>query len=385
MRAPRERGSVMPIVMVGLVALLAASALALDAGLVWTARTQLQGVVDASALAAAASLIDPDGPSVTSGDALASASSVAAANRAVPVDGVALEPLRIGHWDSDARDFDTTVDVTDPDAVNAVDVVARLDGNRNGAVPAVLARVLGRDSFAVSARATAWLGFAGSALPGEVDLPVAIDCCSIQGAGCDQDYCDTIDTAPPGACDFNAEMDQGTGWEQDDEPYPISCLDFHSTPVQHACFTNFGPPGSNTNAAEMARLIDSGNVEQLATGDDIELNNGDMASIFRNIIDRFEADGEDRYEPLDDVKDSWVVRLPVVSCQQGTTPCDEGEVRGFVCFEVRQVEWTPAKMLRGRFLCRERDPELFRGCQLAGSGPGGSDFGIRAEIPVLVR
>ena len=55
----------MPLVLVGLVALLAASALALDAGVLWTARTQLQASVDASALAAAASLIDPvdpDGP-----------------------------------------------------------------------------------------------------------------------------------------------------------------------------------------------------------------------------------------------------------------------------------------------------------------------------------
>ena len=55
----------MPIVLVALVALLAASALAIDAGLLWTSRTQLQGAVDAAALAAAASLIDPTVPAVT--------------------------------------------------------------------------------------------------------------------------------------------------------------------------------------------------------------------------------------------------------------------------------------------------------------------------------
>jgi hypothetical protein len=135
----------------------------------------------------------------------------------------------------------------------------------------------------------------------------------------------------------------------------------------------------------MQALIRDGNATELGSGDDIELNNGDMTPLFSEIIERFEAEGRDRYEPLDGVKDSWVVRLPVVSCQQGTQPCGQGEVRGFVCFELRQIDRNPAKELRGRFLCRDRDPELFRECVLAGSAPGGSDFGIRAELPVLVR
>jgi hypothetical protein len=377
----------MPLVTVALVALLAASALAIDAGLLWTARTQLQGTVDAAALAAGASLIDPAGPAVTASDAIASASSVALANTAVPEDSVVLDAVRIGRWDSTSRNFSTAIDATDPDQVNAIDVVARLDGNPNDAVPAVMARVLGRDSFTVSAQATAWLGFAGNAQPGEVDLPVAIDCCAIRGPSCDQDFCDTVGSSPPSLCALEtaAEMVHYSGLPQDDEPEPISCLDFEGTTVQHACFTNFGPPGSNTNVPEMRDLIQDGNATELASGIDIELNNGDMTPLFSEIITRFEAEGSDRYEPLDDLKDSWVVRLPVVSCQQGVPPCGQGEVRGFVCFELRQIERNPDKELRGRFLCPNRDPELFRECVLAGSAPGGSDFGIRAEIPVLVR
>jgi hypothetical protein len=375
----------MPLVMVALVALLAASALAIDAGLLWTARTQLQGTVDAAALAAGASLIDADGAAVTESDAIASASSVALANVAVPADRVELDAVRIGRWDIASRNFSTAIDTTDPDQVNAIDVVARLDGGRNGAVPAVMARVMGRDSFTVSAQATAWLGFAGNAPPGEVDLPVAIDCCAIRGPGCDQDFCDTIDTSPPGECELEADAKKVVGLPQDEEPLPISCLDFQSTPAQHACFTNFEPPGSNINTPILRSLINSGNTAELASGDHIELDNGTKTPAFGPIMDRFEAEGTDRYAPLDDVNDSWVVRLPVVSCQQGVSPCDQGQVRGFVCFEVRQVQGPPAKVLRGRFLCRKRDPDLFRECVLAGSAPGGSDFGVRAEIPVLVR
>jgi hypothetical protein len=75
----------------------------------------------------------------------------------------------------------------------------------------------------------------------------------------------------------------------------------------------------------------------------------------------------------------------VVSCQQDTQPCREGEIRGFVCFEIRQIERNPAKEVRGRFLCPGRDAELFEGCRIGGSGGGGADFGILAELPVLVR
>jgi hypothetical protein len=384
----------MPLVLVGLVALLAASSLALDAGVLWTARTQLQASVDASALAAAANVIDPDGdpdggPSVTAGAALASAASVAGANRAVANESVSLEAVEVGRWNTETRQFDGSVDATDPDVVNAVDVLARLDGSDNSAVPAFMARVLGRDAFTVSAQATAWLGFAGSALPGSVDLPVAIDCCAIQGPGCDQDYCETIDTAPPYECELSSVMTEGSGVAQDhDGPgVRLSCLESHGDSTQNSCWTSFQPPGSNQwEVPYMRDLIDAGNPAELEQDDAIELNTGVQATLFSNIIDRFEAEGSNQYPgPDDPAADSWVVRLPVVTCQQGGSHCQEGQIEGFLCFEVRQVERNPGKIVRGRFLCRERDPDLFRDCVLSGSNPGGGNFGIRAEIPVLVR
>jgi len=64
----------------------------------------------------------------------------------------------------------------------------------------------------------------------------------------------------------------------------------------------------------------------------------------------------------------------------GGSPAD---VVGFVCFEVREVTVTPAKIIRGRFLCPS-DP-LFAECDLGPARTGGDDYGLRAQIPVLVR
>jgi len=377
----------MPIVMVALLALLGASALALDAGLLWTSRTQLQGAVDAAALAAAANLIDPTGPAVTADAATAAAATVAGANRAVPAVSVELAEVQLGHWDPAGRHFDSSGDVSDPERVNAVDVRARLDGTRNRAVPAFFARVLGRDSFSVSAAATAWLGYAGSAPPGELDLPIAIDCCAIQGPACANDFCDTIASDPPNPCPLSDSMVQGSGYPQDgDDAITFSCLDLAPTGLQNTCWTNFEAPGTaNINTPALRELIDAGNVHEAEVQQVIELDNGDHTSVFNNLLDRFEADGSDRYEPYDLEKDSWVVRLPVVSCQQDTQPCSQGTIRGFVCLELRQIERNPGKMLRGRFLCRERDAELFELCALGGSASGGANFSIQAELPVLVR
>ena len=66
-----RRGVAMVTVLVALVALIAAASLAIDVGLVWAARTQLQAATDAAALAGAANLIDKTGPAVTLSEAIA--------------------------------------------------------------------------------------------------------------------------------------------------------------------------------------------------------------------------------------------------------------------------------------------------------------------------
>jgi hypothetical protein len=75
----------------------------------------------------------------------------------------------------------------------------------------------------------------------------------------------------------------------------------------------------------------------------------------------------------------------VVECQTGIY-CSNGsetEIVGFVCFEVREVETVPGKIIRGRFLC-PTEPLFEAECDIT-TGSGGDDFGIRADIPVLVQ
>ena len=92
----------------------------------------------------------------------------------------------------------------------------------------------------------------------------------------------------------------------------------------------------------------------------------------------------DGYAPFDGEMDSWVVKLPVIECQAGQkcSGGDTADLVGFVCFELREINVTPSKVLRGRFLCPS-DP-LWDDCDLTGTS-GGLNFGIRADIPVLVR
>jgi hypothetical protein len=83
--------------------------------------------------------------------------------------------------------------------------------------------------------------------------------------------------------------------------------------------------------------------------------------------------------------DSWVVSLPVIECQSDGH-CAGGtaaQMVGVVCFELREVTVTPEKIIRGRFLC-PGDP-LWSECDGGIGRSGGLDFGIRADIPVLVR
>ena len=124
----REAGVAMITVLVCLVALMAASALAVDAGLVLAGRTQVQNAADASALAGAADLIDVAGsvPVVTLGAAETAAVDQGALNQGVGTSTITILPgdIAYGEWDLDARTFDTGVDLSDPNRVNAVQVLA---------------------------------------------------------------------------------------------------------------------------------------------------------------------------------------------------------------------------------------------------------------------
>jgi hypothetical protein len=377
----------MVTVLVALVALIAAGALAIDVGLVWAARTQLQNATDAAALAGGANLIDKAGPSVTLSDAETAVLDQAGLNPSVAAPaGVVVETADItyGNWDLDTRTFNSSVDLSDPDQVNAVDVVSRSNGVANSPIPAFMARILGRESFVVSAHATSYLGFAGRLGPGKLDLPIAIDCCKLRGPDCEDDYCDTIaSTVNP--CALAVPQTEGAN--------TVTCLEFHNPPEQNACWTQFDGDHSSVNTPDVLDIIETGYQEEVPGLFPIYVDTGTKTPLIDEIKQRMQgtggyvgnAAGTDRYLPHTGVNDSWVVGLPVIECQTDDH-CAGGTVAdmvGFVCFEIREVLVTPDKLIKGRFLCPS-DP-LFAECPIGPTGTGGDDFGIRADFPVLVR
>jgi hypothetical protein len=249
-----------------------------------------------------------------------------------------------------------------------------------------MARILGRDSFAVTAHATSYLGCAGTAGPGRLDLPIAIDCCKLRGPNCEADYCETITTNPPNPCPLVSSVShQGNA--------TVTCLEFHSTPEQNACWHVYDGGSSSINTPDILDIIETGYQQEVESLFPIYVDNGTKTPAIQEIHDRMQgsggyvgnAAGSDRYPPFDGFNDSWVVGLPVIECQS-ETHCAGGtaaDMVGFVCFEIREVMVTPDKIIKGRFLCPS-DP-LFAECPIGPTGTGGECFGITADFPVLVR
>lgn len=391
-----RRGTTTITVVVALVALIGAGALSIDVGLLWASRTQLQNAADGAALAAALHMIDRSGPSVTIPAAESAALDNASRNFASPVASVSIDPAEItfGDWNLDSRTLDTSVDLTVPENVTGVEVSAHLDETENRPVPAFLSRVLGKRNFAVSARATAYLGFAGVIGPGYIDLPIAIDCCAISGPGdedCETSYCETIKNNPPNFGDYATDVDGNAKPCLLEDGTPVTCLDFYATGNQIACWTNLDTDESSVNTSSMSAIINSGNPFQVAVGEEYYVSNGTKTPLVDDIYNRFHGRGHfdgrrgGTDTDGDGMSESWVVGLPVIQCQQGLN-CAKGdpmEMVGVVCFEIQEIVVTPDKRIKGRFLCKE--DAAFKDCDLGGTGTGGKDFDVRADFPVLVR
>jgi Flp pilus assembly protein TadG len=393
-RSRNRRGTATITVVVALAALIGAGALSIDVGMIWSARTQLQNAADGAALAAALNMIDLTGPTVTIPAAETAAVDNASQNFASPVASVSIDTaeMSFGEWDLDTRTLDTTVDLSIPENVSGVEVIAHLDTTENRPVPAFLSRILGKNNFAVTAQATAYLGFAGKVGPNELDLPIAIDCYKISGPDdptCDTSYCDTITNSPPNFGDYATDAEGNAKPCHLDDGTPVNCLDLHSSGNQIACWTNL-ETDQNVNTSDMVKIINSGNPFEVSVGEKYYVDNGTKTPIVQDIYDRFHGQGEfdgnraGTDVDADGLSHSWVVSLPVIECQEGLH-CAKGamELKGIVCFEIQEVEVTPEKRIKGRFLCKE--DVAYKDCDAGLTGTGGDDYDIRADIPVLVR
>lgn len=375
----RQNGSAMIYVVIGATALIGFAALATETGRAWYAKNQLQAAADSSALAGVAKLLTGNFTTVDEAGARTAATNMVGQHKASgTVLSLPAADVEAGSWDLATETFTALPGNTNADVMRALRVITRRDGNANGPLTTILGQAIGVASLDVNADAIAYMGFAGTAGPGEVDLPIAIDCCAISGntpgSACTQNYCDTIQNNPPNPCSWNGTT--------------TSCLEFHSTPEQNACWTEFEGDNPSINTPGLTDIVNNNN--PYAIEGPIFLDNGDKVPVLRDIDDRFRGNGNFAGNPAgtdtdsDGTVDSWVVRLPVVECQNPGDNCaggDPSNVVGFVCFDIHDVETTPAKIIKGDFVC-PTDPR----CSNLGLGPGGTlPSGISASYPVIVE
>ena len=233
-----ERGNVLPFVTIALIAIIGFAAWSTETGQAWMAKGQLQAAADSAALAGVGELVKPDETSSDPAAALAAAARYGAENHVLGASvTIPSNDVQTGSWDAASRVFTPLPGSSDRDVVRAVQVLARRDEVANGPVPTVLGRIFGIDGIRVDASATAYLGFAGQMPPGTALLPIAIDCCKISGASCDQNYCKYIDShQPPNPCPLSKNTDF--------EGKVVSCFEFQATKDQNVCWTNLSPTNS---------------------------------------------------------------------------------------------------------------------------------------------
>jgi hypothetical protein len=365
-----------------LAALVGFAAWSTETGRAWQTKNQLQVAADSAALAGAGNLFSADFLTVDEAAARTAATAYGALHEAADVNNLTISAadVEVGSWNMATETFTALPGNTDPDVVRSVRVVTRRDNTANGPVNTILGRALGVNSISVNTDAIAYWGFAGNGGPGLVDLPIAIDCCSVSGsragATCSDNYCQFVNSAVPNPCLLS------------DGVTTTSCLEFHSNPEQNACWTAFKTDSTSVSTPDMSKIIQNGNPAEIGN-EPIYVDNGTKTPVVQDIKDRFDADGIDTgshagHTEGDGINDSWFVTLPIIECQNPGDGCAGGDpqyIKGFLCMDIREIIVTPDKIIKGDFVC-PTDPR----CDIAGFGPGGTIAGsISADFPVIVN
>jgi hypothetical protein len=393
-----ERGAVAVFVAVTLVALIGFTALAVDVGYLYGVKNELHNAADAGALAGAHELFDDDGN-------LTVAAAIAEAERITPLNSTGKEavahlPIETGHWSFINKVFTPSGNTTqaewqersfsDLDAdlnfINAVRV-----RTQRPETPSFFARIFGIDKFFLNANAVAYIGFAGSVPPFTVDQPIAL---------CEQ-FLKVDDHYSCNVGRMISENDETGGWTNFVQPQEI------------------GDNCGQTNPGSLNPLLCAGNPTELVFNKLIGTNNGMIETVFDNFKDDcWNKDEDPRTTPLN-------ATLPVVDCLSGdlSQPCEEKVIAvvnvDIIWVQRKEKDPAPRKMQNGEDSYWECDAgwtdaqcwsdfvtefglkdsngdpaELTKNaiyflpnCDVhkpVGTS-GGQNFGILAEIPVLVK
>lgn len=433
----RESGASVVHWLIALIVLLGFGVLAIDMNNLYLSRSQLLSAADAGALEGARLLYNPDG-SINVGQLGTSAiDGAAAAARANFSQGEAVEVVSVdrGHWRfmpdwTDANGIErggqftangtTTpadlIDVdgnyrsfqdlnADPNEINGVEVVT---ARQLTPIQAFFGPILGINSYQMQASAVAYVGFSGTILPGEMDAPIAI--CQHRLRDENGDWSCSV-----GRFISSSENDEQTaGW-----------TDFRQPPEGETC-----SGGANTSSIRDAFSCGDQLNPLMLLGLEMNVIGGQVQTVFDAIyncwLDRADTDNDGEPDT------PWSMTLPIIECNDSNPgPCNSliGAVAMDILWMVRSVninridEVAPRQMLdwssddedgrvrwnafvdafeirsaSGSELAYWADPPGDNGyrastiyfspsCepQTPVGGSGGGNFGIRAEVPVLVQ
>ena len=410
-----ERGVTAIVVAIVLLLLVGFSALAIDIGHLCVARAELQNAADAGALAGARFLYNDDTTVNAGANDIATTAATDNKSEGVPVE-LNGEDVQRGHWCLATSTFTQNEEATelpdlwnmtpeqidnDTDFVNAVRVVTRRQGTP---VASFFATVFGIQSFLVSAEAIAYRGFPGDVESGDLDQPIAI---------CDQ----AITANGKVSCNIGRMLNSGSNEAT------------HNT----AGWTNYSQdPCTTANANDMDALVcsDGNGTSVSVTLGGVGATGGVQQSTF-DAMRQCWIDSANSTTDEGIPNEPWNLTLPVVDCpgknvsncpkymgvveinviwmtEAGTDPhydnapkemnipatdtseriewsssAENGYDRwqSFVTkFDLQNVDNDPAPYAKKSIyflpLCSKKTPL---------GGTGGKNYGILAEIPVLVQ
>ena len=180
----------------------------------------------------------------------------------------------------------TTVLDQDSNFINAVRVTARREDT-----PIILtfARIFGKEQSIMARRAVAWIGFAGTFAPGDLDIPLAI--------------CDEWLGHPP-VCGVTVTMEQGENaiWSNLEQPDQNEDGSFPDT-----C--------TSGNDNDVLGEVPNGNTRKLYLGVNIGVNNGTLSNVYDAVKAKWEANSMvEGHEDDTSYRKVYPVTLPVVKC-----------------------------------------------------------------------
>ncbi len=332
-----QRGAVAAMIAVGLTFMVGFTSMAVDLGVIYTAKAELQNAADAAALGAANAMISTEGgvTTATPDVALQTARNLALANTALGKQLSLLDQdFTIGYWDAATANFDPnrTGFSSDPSDLTAVRVTVRRDDVANTPVSTFFAGILGIDTVNVRATSTAYLGFPSGTPYDTVDLPFVLKDKAIK-PGDDPKCGDEII--------ISKTADETAEWTT-----------FHRTPV--------------TSHTVDWYVCDCYDTPELAEGETIKVV---TESITKTVFYHLRRSFKSRR-----VNGEWTVTLPVVSSEDSEGP-SRSEVIGFVRYTITNVD-VRNQRVEGYLSC---------GGVVPGSHGGGKNFGSRAANAVLIR